>query len=351
MAHDINLGGTIYISSKHAAEITGYTQDYIGQLARLGAIEAQRVSGLWYVLEDSLKKHKEKSDAYIPEPPRRASYESGPEATVSFDGKDYISASRAAKLTGYSQDYVGQLARSGQVLSRQMGNRWFIDRNALMEHKKAKDGLLAEVQVASVGLHKPQEVLIDTANLREPIDTTHFPYRSDDTHLMPQVSEKKEIEEESQIDSISRLKTFASEEDTGPKTDLEASTGEYGSEIIESDQVNPIPIRIISSGRPEIDSSQQLKGYNPERYLAKKNRTVTFLVSTLTTLAAVGTIVYIGNTMGYFDVLSTLYTSRNEQKEPASELVIQNNSEQAKNLLESLFSKELVYTRSSRKGM
>lgn len=351
MAHEINLGGAIYISSKHAAEITGYTQDYIGQLARLGAIEAQRVSGLWYVLEDSLRKHKEKSDAYIPEPPRRSSYEYGPEATVSFDGKDYISASRAAKVTGYSQDYIGQLARSGQVLSRQMGNRWFIDRQALIEHKKGKDALLALVQVTAVGLQKSEETPLKAQVPGVAPADTHFTYRSDDTHLMPQVSEKKEIEEESQIDSISRLKTFASEENTVAKNDLKSSSGEYEPEILESDQVNPIPIRIISPQRREIDGSSQLKGYDPIKRHGRKHRWATFLLGTLTTLATVGTIIYVGTVMDYFDVMRILYTAKNDKNQPASELIIQNNADQAKNLLESLFSKELLYKRSVRKGL
>ena len=69
MAQEIDLGGTIYVSSKRAAEITGYTQDYIGQLARAGSITAQRVSGLWYVVEESLRNYKSKADEFKPTPP------------------------------------------------------------------------------------------------------------------------------------------------------------------------------------------------------------------------------------------------------------------------------------------
>ena len=108
MAQDIDLGGTIYISSKRAAEITGYTQDYIGQLARGGSIAAQRVSGLWYVVEESLKNYKTKADEFKPEPPKGFTSSVDLESAVSFDGKDYVSAQRAAKITGYPQEYVGQ---------------------------------------------------------------------------------------------------------------------------------------------------------------------------------------------------------------------------------------------------
>ncbi len=151
MSDELLISGKNYISSKQAAKITGYAQDYIGQLARAGNIEAQRVGGLWYVFLDSLTAYKTRTDDFKPQPPT-AMPAQDPESVVSFDGKDYISASRAAKVTGYNQDYIGQLARSGKILSRQIGNRWYVDRAGLIEHKTEKDGLLAAVQRDAVGL-------------------------------------------------------------------------------------------------------------------------------------------------------------------------------------------------------
>ena len=46
MAEEVVLEGREYISSKRASEITQYSQDYIGQLARGGVIDAKRVGGL-----------------------------------------------------------------------------------------------------------------------------------------------------------------------------------------------------------------------------------------------------------------------------------------------------------------
>jgi len=54
---EIEIGGTRYISSKRASEITGYAKDYIGQLARGGKIAATRVGRAWYVDEQAIKKH------------------------------------------------------------------------------------------------------------------------------------------------------------------------------------------------------------------------------------------------------------------------------------------------------
>ncbi len=142
-----------YISSKRASELSGYAQDYIGQLARKGLIAAQRVGGLWFISMDSLTEYKSHADAYVPQLPEK---KVAPDADslVSFDGKDHISASRAAKITGYHPDYVGQLARSGAIISRQVGNRWYIDREGILAHKNEKDRLLGAVQAQSVGLDR-----------------------------------------------------------------------------------------------------------------------------------------------------------------------------------------------------
>lgn len=154
MSDAINLEGKEYTASRKAAQLTGYAQDYIGQLARGGAIDAQRVGGLWYVSMDSLESYKRNADTFKPVQPERVAPQFDTDSVVSFDGKDYVSASRASKLTGYNPDYVGQLARAGKILSRQIGNRWYVEREGLLAHKREKDGLLAHVQVQAVGLSR-----------------------------------------------------------------------------------------------------------------------------------------------------------------------------------------------------
>ncbi len=186
MSDSVSIEGKEYISSKRAAELSGYKQDYIGQLSRAGQIDAQRIGGLWYVSMASLSAYKEKADEYKPEPPARDRTQSqDPDSFISFDGKDYVSAARASKITGYHQDYVGQLARSGKILSRQVGNRWYIQREELLAHKSEKDALLGAVQSASVGLvHSGASRKEHMQNLeadKEPFMT----YMTDEGDLMP----------------------------------------------------------------------------------------------------------------------------------------------------------------------
>lgn len=60
---ELTIGDKIYISSKRAAEITGYAKDYIGQLCREGRVEATLVGRSWYVLETSIRDHRFGSEA------------------------------------------------------------------------------------------------------------------------------------------------------------------------------------------------------------------------------------------------------------------------------------------------
>lgn len=56
--NELTIGDKVYISSKRAAEITGYAKDYVGQLCREGHVEAKMVGRSWYVLETSIKAHR-----------------------------------------------------------------------------------------------------------------------------------------------------------------------------------------------------------------------------------------------------------------------------------------------------
>jgi len=187
MSEQVVIEGKEYISSKRAAELSGYAQDYIGQLARGGLVDAQRIGGLWFVLMASLETYKAKAEMYKPQPPVHTSTQD-PDSLLTFDGKDYVSAARAAKLTGYHQDYVGQLARAGTVLSRQVGNRWYVEREGVLAHKKEKDALLAAVQAESVGLTRPPESFTEARNASQAASQEEeplFTYTSDESDLVP----------------------------------------------------------------------------------------------------------------------------------------------------------------------
>ena len=55
---ELVIGDKKYISSKRAAEVTGYAKDYIGQLCREGRVEARLVGRSWYVLDSAIQEHR-----------------------------------------------------------------------------------------------------------------------------------------------------------------------------------------------------------------------------------------------------------------------------------------------------
>lgn len=66
--NELTIDGKTYVSSKRAAEITGYAKDYIGQMCREGRVEARLVGRAWYVLETSLREHRFGSETAVSEP-------------------------------------------------------------------------------------------------------------------------------------------------------------------------------------------------------------------------------------------------------------------------------------------
>jgi hypothetical protein len=188
---ELVLDGKAYVGSKRAAQECGYAQDYVGQLARKGFIDAKRVSGQWYVHLDSLRAYKEKAETFKPEPPK---YNPDPnvESSINVEGQEFVSAARAAKLAEYNQDYIAQLARAGKIPSKQIGNRWYVEPNALMRHKHEKDAMLRAVQAESVGLKRPEPQIRNQRSEYSPTPKADVPlmtYGQEEKPLFPELRE------------------------------------------------------------------------------------------------------------------------------------------------------------------
>ena len=61
-----------------------------------------------------------------------------------FDEK-YISSKQAAKITGYSSDYVGQLCRLGKVRSKRIGRDWMISESSILNYKNGGYALARQI--------------------------------------------------------------------------------------------------------------------------------------------------------------------------------------------------------------
>lgn len=54
---------------------------------------------------------------------------------ILIEEKRYISSKRAAKVTGYAKDYIGQLCREGRVPARLVGRNWYVLEAAIHDHR------------------------------------------------------------------------------------------------------------------------------------------------------------------------------------------------------------------------
>jgi len=192
-AESSKLESANYITSSRAAQLSQYSQDYVGQLCRGGSIECKRVSGEWKVELTSLLAYKKRFNpdraTIVPQEDLGNSIDKNNEEQETVIGSNsddmYISSQVAAKRTGYSQDYIGQLARSGSVKAKKVGRKWFIDQDSLTEHKDHNDTLLAAVQAEAVGvISAPQRIV--SKHLLHDLDI----HKHDSIHTIPIVTYK-----------------------------------------------------------------------------------------------------------------------------------------------------------------
>jgi excisionase family DNA binding protein len=64
--------------------------------------------------------------------------------SVTIEGKEFLTTPDAARLVGYTKDYVGQLAREGRLVARQIGRIWYVSSESIQEHKKESNYVLVK---------------------------------------------------------------------------------------------------------------------------------------------------------------------------------------------------------------
>src|ERR1035437_3425536 len=97
----------------------------------------------------------------------------------------YISANVASQKTGYAQDHIGALIRTGKIKGKKIGRSWFVDLETLKEHKKnrkLKNGLRIEKPIPEIP--EPKSEIPSQPILNKPF----FKYENEDKVLIPEIS-------------------------------------------------------------------------------------------------------------------------------------------------------------------
>ena len=182
------LDGNIFLSAARLADVLDYSRDYIGQLCRKKTLSCKMVSGVWYVDQSSATNYfsSKKLDltAFNNTPESLKDYRTGTFITDNQD--EFISTTVAAKISGYTQDYIGQLARKREISAKKIGRKWFVAKDELLLHRKSKDEMFREVQAKSAGLdinstRKTNNISKTVPIKRHLSDSINFPikYESD----------------------------------------------------------------------------------------------------------------------------------------------------------------------------
>ncbi|MEK7641505.1 MAG: helix-turn-helix domain-containing protein [Patescibacteria group bacterium] len=145
MKDSILIDAREFISVVRASEITKYSNDYIGQLCREGKIAARMVGRTWFIDRESLSVYKNSVDAAFAGQGKQkeAILPKGSVESNMIDGREYVEVAKAAEMTKYSKDYIGQLCREGKIAARMVGRTWLIDRESLATYKSSVDSFFA----------------------------------------------------------------------------------------------------------------------------------------------------------------------------------------------------------------
>ena len=176
--NELTIDGKTYVSSKRAAEITGYAKDYIGQMCREGRVEARLVGRAWYVLETSLREHRFGSETAISEPeaPAKPSitdtwaslrYEAEPaeaKAIPVIEKPSVNAFERASEALSESHTVIDE-ADAGQTPLADLQSAWkdwFARRElpAPTEEERAEEAEI-DVEEASPAAYRPAEELTE----------------------------------------------------------------------------------------------------------------------------------------------------------------------------------------------
>jgi hypothetical protein len=174
--------------------------------------------------------------------------------TLQIDGITYQKVSSAARDTGYTADYVGQLCRAGKINAKLVGRTWYIEKDAIGGHKREKvrsnssqtrKGLVAELKVHSetnraipVSMHP----LYSPSRYRDRILAEGVRYEKDETQLIPTTASTLSTEEKShentdhqlshQIPVLKSIDVLSEEEMPEPEPEVKKTEVKWSGTIV-----------------------------------------------------------------------------------------------------------------------
>ena len=118
--------------------------------------------------------------------------------SLEFDGQVYVSTKRAAEITGYAKDYVGQLCREGRVTARLVGRSWYVSESSIKEHRFGAEAVAEETEVQEP-IEEPKEEVAEQIVEEKEIKTAQ--YVTEEVTPLPSLEDEKETGETTPVES------------------------------------------------------------------------------------------------------------------------------------------------------
>ena len=168
-------------------------------------------------------------------------------------GNKYISSKRAAKLSGYAKDYIGQLVRMKKLAGVKFGRAWFIEERGLQSFLKQANNDLEAVGITEASI-KHEEKNTQAVNTVPNQTWSSIKYLEDDSRLLP-ISDSQDTNTELSKNDTPEIDIVQSKlVSSDAMTDLNAEIHDDG--VVSDDVARDIPkIRRIYSNRPQMAHS------------------------------------------------------------------------------------------------
>jgi len=176
---------------------------------------------------------------------------------LTIGDKIYVSSKKAAKITGYAKDYVGQLCREGRVEARLVGRNWYVLESSLMEHRFGGDTSeeLVEKPEKPEEMEETEAIPVEESTeteeelvIEEEEEWVSPVYRREEPVLVPLVAKEPVLEQSKQV--VSDMQTAWQEWFTSQKR-TQGSTPEAESEQVLVSVPTEDPVEVPQAKEPD----------------------------------------------------------------------------------------------------
>lgn len=188
------------VTIERASQLTGFTRHHLDRLVKAGVLHAKDKDGISVLDVSSLEAYSEKR---AQKKAQKKDVVNDQEESIITDGAKYVSLNRAARLSGYTQEYVQGLGRDEVIQTKYLGERLYIHIESLFAHRRAIHAQQAKwyEEQARENKQKEDPVVVHRVSI----------YGKDETPLFPVLSSKHQQQHapvaEERMQHGSRLKT------------------------------------------------------------------------------------------------------------------------------------------------